>query len=229
MATHKLKILIPDRAELLEGLDPRSVHPPLARAVAAAAAAKKAHSDARAEMARLERLLDGLPERIRRGEAPASSLEPLMRQRDAAALLVPEAARSLAAARARVPNETAAAWAALAAEVAARRKRHLQRAADEMRDVLAELAELDKALVATLGRASERAYDPARRGIGAAGPRLSWPSSPEDLFLQRRSRGVVAGANRVITREREAAAQAEATSGADARSTGDMLMTRPRR
>jgi hypothetical protein len=187
MPTHKLKISL-DRDEILARLERLAEVALLRKAEEAFHARERDLAAAKSEHARFMRLVEEAPPRIRAGQAPASLLASLLRDRDAAALLLAPAEKAANEARARIVSATAAARAAKQQE-AARLRRTLQRHADELAPVLEELAAIDRDIVAALGTGGERSVNPLCR---VPGERLAWPCSPADAARLHRHRGPVA-------------------------------------
>jgi hypothetical protein len=159
----KIKIELPTTDQLLHGLSPHEVHPPLVAARAAVVAAEHALGRKRAELADHEKTVAALPDRIQRGDLRTDVLTNGLRARDAAALVIGPAEAALAKARERLPVEERAAKQALEREVH-RRLEQLERTAAELAPVLTTLNELSRALALVL----------APTAIGGF-PSVDWP------------------------------------------------------
>lgn len=141
--TKKISIELPTK--IAEGLTTRDLHPSLARSQQTASDVEQALERARRDLAERERVVASLPERITRGEVKASALTDALRDRDAAALLIPPAEVALAKARERVSAEEKNASRALEREIE-RRHHVLVKAAAEIAPILEELASMATAL-----------------------------------------------------------------------------------
>lgn len=147
----KVKIVttLPTRTEIVAGLTPRDVHPPLVRAENDAAKAERELEQLRRDLAASEHTVAEMPARCQRGEVPASRLTEALRQRDAAALTIASAETALVKARERVVAEEKLATIAVQHEVN-RRLEQLERIAAEWSPVATELNYMAGALVAML-------------------------------------------------------------------------------
>lgn len=163
----KIPIDLPTREKLTAALTPREVHPALVRAEEAAAAAERKLESARRELVDRERSVAELPAKVSRGEIKATALTEALRERDAAALLIPHAESTLTKARERVVAEEKTAQLAVDHEYG-KRADQLERAAADLAPALTELAELAAALAATRGPGVVLCIDwPCSPGCGA--------------------------------------------------------------
>lgn len=190
MPKFKIAVTLPHTDDLIEGLS-LDEHPPFRAAREALAKAQTDLADGRADVARLGRLLEGAPERVRRGEVRADVIASLVAQRDAAALRIAELELDVERTRKAVPVAQRAAHAALAKAIDQRRD-VLRRAAHEVGPLLEALLELDRAL------------NEARRVPGASpfnrvdfiGEPIAWPASPRDAAKGHRANETFAAAAR---------------------------------
>lgn len=184
MTKYKLVLELPTESELTAGADLATVHPKLPRAEAAFVEAEQALASVRAETRRMEAELPILAEKIHRGEAPASALEPARRALDVQALKIRPYEQALANARGKVAAETQAARKALEAEVA-KRARQLEKIAAELAPILEKLTDLDFALA--------RILDPQAMTTGAE---IVWPQCMRD-YIATTNADMTARANMV--------------------------------
>lgn len=190
-----IRINLPDASALMKGLTPHEAHPELGQAEQALAAAEKQLEETRTRLREATAHADGLPGRVRAGEARPEELHQALDTQRAAALVVPEAGQAVTEARQRLERAHREALAAAYRE-AHRRARKLQSVADELAPVLEELQLLEEALEKALPPAPAVSSEQVslRRALHLEvevplAPALTWPPTRRAAGMLRPRHG----------------------------------------